>query len=87
MRRRGFYLKQDVAQVAEWTVHDLPETTAACTVHNGAYRRLSEAYDALLQWVAESGYQIAGPIRSCICTARSRCGRMMSRMLRRFRCR
>jgi effector-binding domain-containing protein len=41
----------------------LPETTAACTVHNGAYRRLSEAYDTLLKWVAESGYQIEGPIR------------------------
>jgi effector-binding domain-containing protein len=32
-------------------------------VHNGAYRRLSEAYDALLKWVAESAYQIEGPIR------------------------
>jgi effector-binding domain-containing protein len=59
----GFYLKQEVAAGDGVSVHDLPETTAACTVHNGAYRRLSEAYDALLQWVAESGYQIAGPIR------------------------
>jgi effector-binding domain-containing protein len=59
----GFYLKNDVPARGGVTVHDLPETTAACTVHNGPYRHLSEAYDALLRWVAESGYQVAGPIR------------------------
>ena len=59
----GFYLKQDVTAQGGVTVHDLPETTAACTVHNGAYRRLQEAYDSLLKWVAENGYQVAGPIR------------------------
>lgn len=59
----GFYLKQDVAARDGVTVHDLPETAAACTVHNGAYRRLPEAYDPLLKWVAENGYQVAGPIR------------------------
>jgi DNA-binding transcriptional MerR regulator len=59
----GFYLKQDVAARDGVKVHDLPEVTAACTVHSGAYRRLSEAYDALLKWVAESGYQMEGPIR------------------------
>ena len=59
----GFYLKQDVPARGAVSVRDLPETTAACTVHNGAYRRLSEAYDAVLKWVAENGYQIAGPIR------------------------
>ena len=59
----GFYLKQDVRARGGVTVHDLPEVTAACTVHNGAYRRLGEAYDSLLKWVAENGYQIAGPVR------------------------
>jgi effector-binding domain-containing protein len=59
----GFYLKQDVAGAGGVTVHELPEVTAACTVHNGAYRRLQEAYDSLLKWVAESGYQVAGPVR------------------------
>ena len=59
----GFYLKQDVPARDGVKVHELPETTAACTVHNGAYRRLSEAYDAVLKWVAENGYRIAGPIR------------------------
>jgi len=45
------------------TVHELPEVTAACTVHNGAYRRLSEAYDSLLKWVTENEYQMVGPVR------------------------
>ena len=33
------------------------------TMHNGSYQRLPEAYDSLLRWVAENGYQVAGPIR------------------------
>lgn len=59
----GFYLKTDAQSQGGVSVHDLPEVTAACAVHNGAYRRLPEAYDALLKWVAESGYQVAGPVR------------------------
>lgn len=35
----------------------------ASTVHNGAYCRLPKAYDPLLRWVADNGYQVAGPIR------------------------
>lgn len=59
----GFYLQQDVAPRGGVSVHDLPEVTAACAVHNGAYRRLNEVYDALMKWVAENGYHVAGPIR------------------------
>jgi effector-binding domain-containing protein len=59
----GFYLKQDVPARDGVTVHELPEVTAACAVHNGAYRRLGEAYDSLLKWVAENEYQVVGPVR------------------------
>jgi DNA-binding transcriptional MerR regulator/predicted transcriptional regulator YdeE len=59
----GFLLRGDVGRVEGVDIHDLPETTAACTVHSGAYQRLSEAYDALLKWVSENGYEVAGPIR------------------------
>jgi DNA-binding transcriptional MerR regulator len=59
----GFLLKHEVPAQGGVRVRDLEEATAACTIHNGAYRRLSEAYDALLQWVAENGYQMAGPAR------------------------
>lgn len=59
----GFLLRGDVPPVAGVDIYDLPEATAACTIHNGAYRRLAEAYDALLKWVAENEYQVAGPVR------------------------
>jgi effector-binding domain-containing protein len=59
----GFYLKQEVHADDGVRVYELPETTVASVIHNGAYRRLSEAYDSLLRWVAENGYQVAGPIR------------------------
>ena len=32
----------------------------AMTVHRGAYSTLSEAYGAVVSWVAENGYEIAG---------------------------
>jgi effector-binding domain-containing protein len=59
----GFYLKQEVPPTNGVDVHELPEATMASTIHNGAYRRLPEAYDPLLRWVAENGYQVSGPIR------------------------
>lgn len=59
----GFTLRGDVGHVDGVDIRDLEETTAACTVHNGAYQRLGEAYDALLKWVSENGYEITGPLR------------------------
>jgi effector-binding domain-containing protein len=63
----GFYLQPEVAARTAATggvkIHELPEVSAACAVHNGAYRRLNEAYDSLMKWIAENGYQVAAPIR------------------------
>jgi effector-binding domain-containing protein len=59
----GFYLKEAVPAQNSVKVYQLPGATAASTIHNGSYRRLPEAYDALLRWVAGNGYQVAGPIR------------------------
>jgi DNA-binding transcriptional MerR regulator len=59
----GFYLKQQMPAADGVLVHELPETTMASTIHNGSYQRLPEAYDSLLRWVADNGYQVAGPIR------------------------
>jgi effector-binding domain-containing protein len=44
-------------------VYDLPGATVASLVHNGAYNRLSQAYDALLKWIEANGYHIVGPGR------------------------
>ena len=41
---------------------DVVLTPAACaaTVHRGGYSSLSEAYGAVVSWIAENGYAIAG---------------------------
>ena len=59
----GFYLREPIPAVEGIQVRQLPSETAASTIHNGSFRRLPEAYDALLRWVGSSGYEIAGPIR------------------------
>ncbi len=59
----GFYVKEKVPASGEVQVRELPAATMASTIHNGAWRRLPEAYDALLRWVADNGYHVAGPIR------------------------
>ncbi len=59
----GFYLKEAIPATNGLQVRQLPAETAASTIHNGSFRRLQEAYDALLRWVGGSGYEIAGPIR------------------------
>ncbi|MBM4422931.1 MAG: MerR family transcriptional regulator [Chloroflexi bacterium] len=44
-------------------VHDLPGGAMASAVHNGAYNRIGQAYEAITRWVEANGYKIAGPIR------------------------
>jgi effector-binding domain-containing protein len=60
----GFCIRGDVAVTAEGLqIYEMPEVTAACTIHNGSYQRLGEAYDILLKWIGANGYEIAGPVR------------------------
>jgi predicted transcriptional regulator YdeE len=45
-------------------VHQLPAVeTMACVVHQGAYKGLTEARNALVAWTEASGYRISGPNR------------------------
>ncbi len=37
--------------------------TMACVLHQGPFITISEAYDAIMKWIGESGYQIMGPAR------------------------
>ena len=41
----------------------LPEIRAACIFHKGSYRTFSESYEAVLRYIEENGYEIAGEIR------------------------
>ena len=42
-------------------ITSLPAATMAMTTHVGPFRFLSQAFDALAQWVYANGYKIAGP--------------------------
>ena len=45
-------------------IYDLPAVeTMAVVVHKGAFNALSQAYNALMQWIQQNGYQICGPTR------------------------
>lgn len=59
----GFYLKESVPPQGRVKVYQLPAVTVASLVHNGAYNRLSQAYDELLRWIGGNGYRLCGPLR------------------------
>ena len=35
----------------------------ACAIHQGSYEGFSQAYAAIMGWIAANGYRVAGPIR------------------------
>ena len=35
----------------------------ACTLHNGSFTTISEAYNAIGKWITDNGYRITGPCR------------------------
>jgi effector-binding domain-containing protein len=35
----------------------------ACTLHNGPFTTISEAYNAIGKWITDNGYRITGPCR------------------------
>ncbi len=59
----GVYLKSSVPVNGPVQVYQLPGVTAASIIHQGAYNRLSESYDAILRWIEANGKSIAGPSR------------------------
>ena len=44
-------------------VQTLPAATLACTLHNGPFVTISEAYNAIGKWITDNGYRITGPCR------------------------
>jgi DNA-binding transcriptional MerR regulator len=59
----GVYLKAMAAVSEPLTIRALPATTVASIVHHGAFNRISEAYQAVLQWIEANGYRQTGPVR------------------------
>ncbi len=44
-------------------VQTLPAATLACTLHNGPFVTINEAYAAIGRWIDTNGYRITGPCR------------------------
>ncbi len=45
-------------------IYDLPAIEMmACVVHHGSFNTLTQAYNALMQWIQQNGYRICGPDR------------------------
>ena len=50
-------------ETGELRFKTLPEIRAACVFHKGSYRTFSESFEAVLRYIEENGYEIAGEIR------------------------
>ena len=59
----GIYLESAVPAQEPLTVYQLPQATVASVIHNGAFNRVGEAYEAVLRWIEANGYRPAGPAR------------------------
>ena len=54
----------DLGESARIKVRTLPTVDSlACTIHHGPFTTISEAYNALGQWITDNGYRITGPCR------------------------
>ncbi len=51
-------------RIRVWTLPGVE--TMACTVHNGPFKTIGEAYDALMKWIDLNGYRICGPGREVV---------------------
>ena len=57
-------LTRPARPVGNTRVHTLPGSEAsACAVHQGSPAEIGEAYEAVLAWVEQNGYQVSGPNR------------------------
>jgi DNA-binding transcriptional MerR regulator len=59
----GLLLKHPVTVGGRVQVRELPPVEVATLIHSGSWSKLSSAYDDLARWIAEHGYQLAGPAR------------------------
>lgn len=59
---------EDLAPTNRVSVYSLPGIeTMACVVHAGPLTKIARTYEAILKWLDENHYQIAGPCREvCI---------------------
>ncbi len=56
-------LDGDLTESTRIKVQTLPAATVACTIHNGPFVTIGEAYNAIGKWLDANGYRIVGPSR------------------------
>lgn len=57
----------ELAPTSRIKVYNLPKVEAmACTIHNGPFTTVGQAYDAILKWMDENKYRIVGPSREIV---------------------
>ena len=56
-------IAREVVATGRISARVLSATTVAETLHVGPYEALGEAYGALTGWIAQNGYEVAGPVR------------------------
>jgi len=56
-------IDDDLTESARVKVRNLPAAAVACTIHNGPFATLNEAYSAIGTWLDSNGYRIIGPCR------------------------
>jgi effector-binding domain-containing protein len=57
-------LASDLKESDHVKVKELPAiANMACTVHQGPFVSIGQAYDAIVKWISQNGYRIVGPPR------------------------
>jgi len=56
-------ITDELAESRRGKVQTLPAATVACTIHNGPFTTLNDAYAAIGKWMDANGYRIVGPCR------------------------
>ncbi len=59
----AFMLRCPVPESGRVKVYELPAATMASTIHHGSYETIGDAHEAILRWIENNGYRIAGPDR------------------------
>ncbi len=59
----AFMLRCPVPESGRMQVHELPACTMAATIHHGTYNTIGNAHEAVITWIENNRYRIAGPDR------------------------
>ncbi|MFN8420410.1 MAG: MerR family transcriptional regulator [Anaerolineae bacterium] len=59
----AFFLRCAVPDNGRMRCHELPAALMASTIHHGTYASIGQAHEAVLRWIENNSYRIAGPDR------------------------